>query len=335
MRNMNETNHPAATVVLGIDVAKAKLDVALQLADGKVRNKVVDNHHEGFITLTDWIAKHHRPASHEKLHVCMEATGVYWEAVAEYLADQGHTVSVVNPAQIKAFGQSQLIRTKTDKVDARLIAAFCATHRPLAWVAPTANVRELRALIARRDALTAMVTQEKNRLYVARHSVRADIEGHLTYLGKAMAEIDAAIGQKIDNDPDLKQQYALLDSVPGLGERTIPLLLSHYGGRDRFDCARQAVAFAGLDPRQHESGSSVRGKTRLSKIGHANIRRALYMPAMVVMTKTKWGKVFAKRLADNHKPSMVIIGALMRKIVMIAYSILKSNKPFNPALHGA
>ena len=302
MRNMNETNHPAATVVLGIDVAKAKLDVALQLADGKVRNKVVDNHHEGFITLTDWIAKHHRPASHEKLHVCMEATGVYWEAVAEYLADQGHTVSVVNPAQIKAFGRSQLIRTKTDKVDARLIAAFCATHRPLAWVAPTANVRELRALIARRDALTAMVTQEKNRLSVAPHSVRADIEGHLTYLGKAMAEIDAAIGQKIDNDPDLKQQYALLDSVPGLGERTIPLLLSHYGGRDRFDCARQAVAFAGLDPRQHESGSSVRGKTRLSKIGHANIRRALYMPAMVVMTKTKWGKVFAKRLADNHKP---------------------------------
>lgn len=335
MRNMNETNHPAATVVLGIDVAKAKLDVALQLADGKVRNKVVDNHHEGFITLTDWIAKHHRPASHEKLHVCMEATGVYWEAVAEYLADQGHTVSVVNPAQIKAFGRSQLIRTKTDKVDARLIAAFCATHRPLAWVAPTANVRELRALIARRDALASMVTQEKNRLSVARHSVRADIEGHLTYLGKAMAEIDAAIGQKIDNDPDLKQQYALLDSVPGLGERTIPLLLSHYGGRDRFDCARQAVAFAGLDPRQHESGSSVRGKTRLSKIGHANIRRALYMPAMVVMTKTKWGKVFAKRLADNHKPPMVIIGALMRKIVMIAYSILKSNKPFNPALHGA
>lgn len=335
MRNMNETNHPAATVVLGIDVAKAKLDVALQLADGKVRNKVVDNHHEGFITLTDWIAKHHRPASHAKLHVCMEATGVYWEAVAEYLADQGHTVSVVNPAQIKAFGRSQLIRTKTDKVDARLIAAFCATHRPLAWVAPTANVRELRALIARRDALASMVTQEKNRLSVARHSVRADIEGHLTYLGKAMAEIDAAIGQKIDNDPDLKQQYALLDSVPGLGERTIPLLLSHYGGRDRFDCARQAVAFAGLDPRQHESGSSVRGKTRLSKIGHANIRRALYMPAMVVMTKTKWGKVFAKRLADNHKPPMVIIGALMRKIVMIAYSILKSNKPFNPALHGA
>ncbi len=334
MHNSKSINPHAATTVLGIDVAKAKLDVALQLADGKVRSKVVENHHEGFMALADWIAKHHR-AAEQKLHVCMEATGVYWEAVAEYLADQGHTVSVVNPAQIKAFAGSQLVRTKTDKVDARLIAAYCATHRPLAWVAPRANMRELRALIARRDALGAMLTQEKNRLPVTRPSVRANILGHLRYLEQAMAQIEAAIGQRIDDDPDLKQQYALLDSVPGLGEKTIPLLLSHYGGGDRFDCAKQAVAFAGLDPRQHESGSSVRGKTRLSKVGHTNIRRALYMPAMVVMTKTKWGKVFAKRLAGNHKPPMVIIGALMRKIVMIAYSILKSNKPFNPALHGA
>jgi transposase len=333
--NARNTNHPAALVVLGIDVAKAKLDVALQLANGKVLSKVVDNSHDGFVALTTWMAKHHPATADEKPHVCMEATGIYWEAVAEYLVDQGYTVSVLNPAQIKAFGASQLVRTKTDKVDARLIAAYCATHRPLAWATPTATVRELRALIARRDALVAMVTQEKNRLQVARDSVRADIEGHLTYLAKAMAEIEVAIRRKIDDDPDLKRQYQLLDSVPGLGEKTIPLLLSHYGGSDRFDGAKQAVAFAGLDPRQHESGSSVRGKTRLSKVGHTSIRRALYMPAMVVMTKTKWGKVFAKRLADNHKPPMVIIGALMRKIVMIAFSILKSNKPFNPALHGA
>jgi transposase len=335
MQNTNQASHPAATAVLGIDVAKAKLDVALQLADGKVRSKVLDNHPEGFMALRDWIAKHHRAASGRTLHVCMEATGVYWEALAEYLADQGHTVSVVNPAQIKAFGSSQLIRTKTDKVDARLIAAFCATHRPPAWVAPSASVRQLRALIGRREALEAMRTQEKNRLYVARDSVRAGIEGHLRYLEDAIAQIDAAIGRKVDDDPDLKQQYALLDSVPGLGEKTIPLLISHYGAMNRFEGAKQAVAFAGLDPRQHESGSSVRGKTRLSKVGHTSIRRALYMPAMVVMTKTSWGKVFAKRLADNHKPPMVIIGALMRKLVMIAFSILKSKQPFNPALHGA
>lgn len=103
---------------LGLDVAKAKLDCALRFQDGKYKSKAVDNTPNGFRTLSEWLAKHGAMSA----HVCMEATGVYWEAVAEYLAAAGMTVSVVNPAQIKAFGQSQLIRTKTDQVDARLIA---------------------------------------------------------------------------------------------------------------------------------------------------------------------------------------------------------------------
>ena len=323
-------NEPSEAVI-GIDVAKAKLDVALRFNDGKTRIKVVDNTPEGFLALVAWIKKQHEGS----VHVCMEATGIYWEAVAESLADHGYTVSVVNPAQIKAFGGSQLTRGKTDKLDAKLIAAYCATHHPVRWEPPTPAMRELRALLGRRNALGAMLTQEKNRLYVSRESVRADIEAHLDFLTHAMAEIDRAIRQKIDDDPGLKQQYELLDSVPGLGEKTIPVLIAHYGAAQRFDCAKQAVAFAGLDPRQHESGSSVHGKTRMSKIGHTAIRRALYMPAMVVMSRTQWGRVFAKRLADNHKPPMVIIGALMRKLVQIAYGILKSKKPFNPALHHA
>ena len=316
---------------LGIDVAKAKLDIAIRFSDGKTRSKVVDNTPDGFKALVEWVKKQHDGS----LHICMEATGIYWEAVAESLTDQGYVVSVINPAQIKAYGSSQLSRGKTDKLDAKLIAAYCASQRPPAWEPPSAGLRELRALLGRRTALDAMRTQEQNRLHVARESVRADIGAHLDFLSQSITEIDQAIRQKIDDDAGLKQQYALLDSVPGLGEKTIPVLLAHYGGAQRFDCARQAVAFAGLDPRQHESGSSVRGKPRMSKIGHAGIRRALYMPAMVVMSRTKWGRAFAKRLADNRKPPMVIIGALMRKLVQIAYGILKSNTPFNPALHGA
>src|SRR5579872_6090784 len=106
---------------LGIDVAKAKLDCALRLPDGKFKHRVVENNHKGFITLTDWLSKH----DVSDAHVCMEATGVYWEAVAEYLAGHNMIVSVINPAQIKAFGMSRLVRTKTDKVDAKLIADFC------------------------------------------------------------------------------------------------------------------------------------------------------------------------------------------------------------------
>lgn len=315
--------------ILGIDVAKAKLDVALRLPDGRIRSKVVDNTRQGFEGLSLWLAKHN-PV---ELHVCMEATGTYWEAVAEFLADAGHAVSVVNPAQIKAFHVASGVCTKTDKLDARLIAEFCVARHPEPWQAPTPALRELRALVARRDALEAMRTQEKNRLLVARQNLRKGIKAHLDYLEKAISEIDAALRRKIDDDPDLKGQRELLDSIPGLGEKTIPVLLSYYGGPPRFDNARKAAAFAGLDPRQHESGSSVKLKPRLSKVGHALLRKALYMPAMVATTKTAWGRAFRDRLAAAGKPPMVILGAMMRKLVHVAFGVLKSGTPFNPALH--
>jgi transposase len=256
--------------VLGIDVAKAKLDLALKLPNGKFRTRVVANTPQGFADLLAWLAKHEVV----ELHLCMEATGTYWEAVAESLADVGFTVSVVNPAQIKAFGAAALLRTKTDRVDARLIAEFCLAQCPEPWQAPSPRLRELRALVARREALQAMRIQEHNRLLVAREAVRSGVEAHLEYLAQAIAEVEAAIRQKIDDDPDLKVQQALLETVPGLGEKTIPVLLSYYGGPPRFTRAKAAAAFAGLDPRQHESGSSVRGKPRLSKIGHALLGKA-------------------------------------------------------------
>lgn len=314
---------------LGIDVAKAKLDVALRLPNGKIRSKVIENTPQGFETLMAWLAKH----DVVELHACMEATGTYWEAVAEFLGDAGFTVSVINPAQIKAFGAAGLVRTKTDKVDARLIAEFCVAQHPDPWQAPSPALRELRALVMRRNALDAMRTQERNRLLVARTAVRKGIEAHLAYLEKSITEIEDAIRQKIDDDPSLKGQRELLDSIPGLGDKTIPVLLSYYGGPLRFDKAREAAAFAGLDPRQHKSGSSVCGKPRLSKVGHAFLRKTMYMPAMVATTRTAWGRAFRDRLAAAGKPPMVILGAMMRKLVHVAFGVLKSGKPFDPALH--
>lgn len=316
--------------ILGIDVSKDKLDVALRLPDGKVRSKVVANTPEGFTALRAFLDKQNVTA----LHACMEATGVYWEACAEFLAEAGVTVSVVNPAQVKAFGHSRLQRTKTDKADARLIAGFCAAQAPEPWQPPSPAIRELRALVARRSALDAMRTQEKNRLGVARATVRAGITQHLDYLDQAINEIERLIREKIDQDPTLKSQRELLDSIPGLGEKTIPTLLAYYGGELRFTKVKQATAFAGLDPRSHESGTSVRGKPHLSKVGHSALRKALYMPAMVATTKTAWGRAFRDRLKAAGKAPMVILGAMMRKLVHVVIGVLKSKKPFNPALHG-
>ena len=316
---------------LGIDVAKSKLDCALRLTNGKFRNKVVDNTPQGFKTLSEWLLKHQASDA----HVCMEATGVYWEAIAEHLTTEGHIVSVINPAQIKAYGLSKLVRTKTDRVDAQLIAAFCFERCPETWKAPSPNEQALRALVLRLDALQAMHTQETNRLEVARDSVRAGIVNHIQWLEEEMKSIKSEIQDLLDNDPDLKNKKELLDSIPGLGERTIAVLLAFYADPERFNNVRQAVAFAGLDPRQHESGSSVKAKPRISKVGHAFLRKALYMPAMVTLYKTDWGKQFRSRLVASGKSSMVIIGAMMRKLIHVAFGVLKSGKIFDPTIHSA
>lgn len=250
---------------LGIDVAKAKLDCALRIPDGKIRHKVVENTPAGFAALQVWLDK--QGAS--SVHVCMEATGIYWEALAECLAGtETTTVSVLNPAQIKAFGASQMVRTKTDKADAKLIVQFCFERRPAAWAAPSAAEQTLRAQVLRLDALQTMRTQESNRLEVARAAVSDGIASHLEWLDQEIERLVKAIHDHIDADPSLRDKQRLLDSIPGLGERTIAVLLAYYAHLARFDNARQAVAFAGLDPRQHESGSSVKAKPRMSKVGH-------------------------------------------------------------------
>lgn len=316
---------------LGIDVAKKKLDVCLR-ASGKTKHKVVENTPEGFKKLTTWLTQH---IGQDALHVCLEATNVYSQAVAEYLHDAGHQVSLVNPAQVKAFAASRLTRSKTDQIDAKLIAEFCELHQPPLWQPPSPAARALRELVAQRDALIANRAQVDNRSQTQIAPALQHSLNHLTYLDGAITKIEKEIQQHIDNDPDLKRDYDLLDSIPGLGERTIPLLMAYYQRPDRFRSAKAAVAFAGLDPRQRQSGSSLLAKPRLSKVGHARLRAALYMPAMVALNKTAWGKVFRQRLADANKPPKLIIAAMMRKLVSVVFGVLNSKTPFQPHLHGA
>lgn len=316
---------------LGIDVAKAKIDCALRQPDGKYKHKVFDNNLAGFQELHEWLTK----LGVSELHVCMEATGVYWEDVAEYLGNHGHVVSVVNPLQIKAFGASRLVRTKTDKVDAKLIAQFCKENQPEPWKAPSLQEQALRAMVLRLDALQEMHTQESNRLAVAREVVRDEISSHVQWLDKEIKSLAKKIRSSIDDDSDLKGRKELLESIPGVGERTISLLLAFSLTPERFKNARQVTAYAGLDPRHHESGSSVRGKSHISRFGHSVIRKVMYMPAMYTLYRTHWGKRFLERLTRNGKKPMTMIVAMMRKLLHVAFGVLKSGQKFNPELHTA
>lgn len=153
------------------------------------------------------------------------------------------------------------------------------------------------------------------------------------WLGEETERLARRIREALDQDDDLNAKRRLLDSLPGLGERTIAVLLSFYADTERFGSARQAVAFAGLEPRHPESGSSVKAPTRMSKRGDAFLRKSLYMPAMRALYRTTWGKYFHARLSSAGKAGKLIIGAMMRKLVQVAFGVLRSGKPFDPSLH--
>jgi len=321
---------PVISVCLGLDVSKAKIDCALVL-NGKVKSKVIRNTPEGFQTLSEWLNKH----AVSRVHACCEATGSYSEAIALFLYEQGHVVSVVNPAQIAAYAQSQLARAKTDALDARLIARYCERERPVPWAPPPAEERLLLALLRDLQDLQAMQGAESNRLAVAHPGVRERIERHLAFIELEIEQLRKRIEQHIDRNDQLRGRRDLLDSVPGLGDQTIPWLIAYLGDGTRFHGPKGAVSYFGLCPKPRQSGSSVRGKARIAKTGHADMRHALYMPAVVAYSRCKAFAPFVHRLKLAGKPPKVIIVAIMRKLVAIAQAILKSGKPFDSRLHCA
>ena len=311
--------------VLGIDIAKQKFDVAL-LMDGKTKHKTCKNSAEGFETLTLWLEKQ----GIRKVHACLEATGNYGEDLAIYLHEAGHIVSMVNPARIKGFAQSELLRTKTDKMDASLIARFCLAMKPGAWIPPSPEIRSLRALVRRVDSLIDMRSQEKNRISTAHESVSLLIKEHIAYLDQEIERIRQQIAGLIEQYPNLKGRKELLDSIPALGKATIPHILAELDDLEKFNNVRELVAFIGLAPKETLSGSSMKGKPRLCKIGHARLRKVLYMPALVSIQCNPVMIAFYNRLKDKGKNGKVIVCAIMRKLVHVIFGVLKSGKKYDP-----
>ena len=314
--------------VLGVDVSKAKFDVALLHESGKFRSKVFCNSEAGFLELDLWLAKQ----GATKIHACMEATGIYHEKLAYHLHEAGHVVSVVNPVKIKGYAQSELSRSKTDKVDARLIASFCAKHEPEPWQPTPVSVTILQSLVVRHEALIQMLGQEKNRLDIATDATRPSIERIISTFESEVDHLRQQIRSHIDDHPDLKARRELLESVDGIGEVTISRFLAVVIDPQRFDSARSLAAFLGLTPTHRVSGSSVKGRSKMSKAGNARFRKALFFPAMVAIRYNPVVREFAERLAQAGKSKKLIIGAAMRKLVHIMYGVLRSGKPFNPKI---
>ncbi len=311
---------------VGVDIAKAKFDAALLNPQGKYRHKKFNNNPEGFAAFLAWLA-----ASGETLPwVCMEATGAYSMPLAEFLAEQGVHVSVINPAKIHAFAKSELSRAKTDKADAKLIALWASRQGDElpAWKPPPRHIRELQALLRRVEDLLEIQQMERNRLDTADPIVTDSISTLLATLDQELTATRDAIRRLIDDDPDLRQRRKLLETMPGIGPATSAWLLvvlsRHYG----FTNAKQAVAHVGLAPRLLESGTW-KGKTRITKTGDPLVRKALYMPTLSASVHNPAIRAFCQRLRSKGKHGMAIVCAAMRKLIHLAFALLKSGQPFD------
>lgn len=312
---------------LGIDISKKKFDIAL-LRDGKLKHKSFSNDQAGFEALLTWL----RENDALDVHACMEATGIYGEPAAEFLHDTGIHVSLVNPARIKGFAQSELVRTKTDKADAGLIARFCAAMAPEAWIPQPRHVRELRDLVRRLESLVDMRQQERNRLEAASEIIAGQLNEHIAYLERAVKETKRLINEHIDNHPDMRDNRRLLETIPGIGETTIHVILSEFADITRFKSAKALAAYLGVAPKVRESGSSLRGRGMMSKMGRRALRKSFFMPALVALRHNPLLVEMRQRLLANGKPKMAIVGAAMRKLVHIVYGVLKHREPFNAQL---
>jgi transposase len=328
---MNDNlNMEKVMLYVGIDISKLSFDVAI-LNNGSYQNVQFDNNSEGFKALSKKVKLFKKEAV-----FCMEATGIYGLALAKYLFNKGEKVIVVNPIKTHAFVKMEMSRNKTDKADAQSIARYCKHLDDKGEITkslfkPKGEAFEkLQFLITRLEQLDKIATQEKNRLDVSldKEAVRS-IKSVMAHIDKQIIKIKKVLKEIVKQDETLKQQVELLMSIQGIGEKTAWSILAYLGDISLFSNAKQVTSYAGINPKIEQSGTSI-NKSSLSKVGNKRLRKALYMPALTAAKHNPLMKDLYKRLQQKGKPNKVALCAVMRKLLVLAYGVLKSGKAFDP-----
>ncbi len=315
-------------LAIGIDISKASFDVAFK-QDQKEQHNKFSNDLIGCNALMKWLE-----TQDKELVFCMEATGVYGLMLTKYLINLNIKTMVVNPIKIKYFAKMEMARNKTDKSDAKLIARFCQytidngdLDRSL-FKQKDKNYQRLQQLTTRIEQLEKYILAEKNRLEISDDKL---INQSIKAMIKASEKEILIINEQIDclvKNSSLKASVELISSIDGLGKKTAHKILAYMGDLSRFDNSKQATSFAGLNPSISQSGTCL-NSSRMSKMGNKRLRRSLYMPAMCAARYNPLLKDLYERLVQKGKSKKLALGAIMRKFIVLAYGVIKSQKPFS------
>ena len=315
------------TVHMGLDVSKLTIDVCVLLADGRKLAIKIANSIAGFDQLLKWLDAFDLAS----IRAYLEPTGTYSRAIAFFLLDAGITVCLVNSYAVLNHGRSKKFRSKNDRIDAYLLADYGLKHNPPAWTPPTQTRRYLREMQHRLACIDEAIRQEENRLEAGTECdfVRQDIEESLGRLLVRKKQFERELKKLAQTDDRLFANYKILKSIIGLGDSSVIRLLAmvHF---EQFESGRQVACFSGLSPREHESGASVHRKASISKVGSAELRGSLYFPAMVAMQHNPQMREFAERLRAKNKASKVIICAVMRKLLVLAHTLIRKQQMYDP-----
>ena len=324
--------------VVGIDVAQKELVVSLgRMYDDWTpevyANKTFSNTQKGFMTLTIWVKKLSDPGI-EPGYV-MEATGVYHEPLAYWLEEKGYAVSIVLPNKISNYFRTLQVKTITDKTASEAITQFGLERKLDSWKRPKAIFKNLRQLTRERGQIVEERTMVKNQLHAEQaeaepnESSIARIKKRILFLNKQEKEIKAEIAVLVKGEQEVNKSVELISSLSGIGLLTAATVLAETNGFELIRNKRQLTSYAGLDVREKQSGTSVKGKPRISKKGNKYLRRAMHLPALAAIRHDERFKGIFARLVSKHGIKMKAAVAVQRKLLEIIYILYKTNTPYD------
>lgn len=310
--------------VKGIDISKATFDVAWK-ENGQTKSTVFSNETKGFRQFFKLLKAGD--------YCVMEASGPYYMRLALFLYSKGVMVSVVNPLSVKRFCQMHLVRAKTDKKDAKMIAAYGEMVQPELWKPEEDHIMEMQDILTTLEIYEKQVTQLHNQLEAEKHlpvmskMARQSREKLLRATEREIEKLNDEL-QRLAKD-HCKESYDKLQTIPGIGPKTSVMLIVLTNNFEHFEDARKLSAYVGLSPRIYQSGTSVKGKGHICKIGNSRARKLLYLCTWTAQNANAQCKALKDRLEQKGKPVRVIKVAMANKLLRMAFAVAKKNRTYD------